>query len=116
METRNETASRVLSSPEFLEYIDCKKKVEGNVSLYSMIGEYESAAAALVKLMENSDYDAAEAIRLTNDVEFLSGQIEKHPDYIALVAANDRLQLFMSTLPVTCSGSCDGCSQNCHKE
>lgn len=116
MEVRNELAAKVLSSAEFLDYIEKKKAVEANESLYAVIEEYERTTAALVALMQQTDYDAAEAIRLTNDAEFLSSQIEKHPDYVSLVAANDLLQAYLASHMPTCGGSCEGCSQGCHKE
>ncbi len=116
MEERNVLASRVLNSSEFLHYVEMKKAVEANETLYPMILEYEKTTEALVSLMQNSEYDAAEAIRLTNDAEYLSGQIERHPDYCRLVEANDRLQAFLAATQPACGGACATCAQNCHKE
>lgn len=112
MEVRNELAAKVLGSPEFADYIEKKKAVEANEPLYAMIQEYERTTTALVALMQDEAYDAQEAIRLTNDAEYLSGQIERHPDYIALAAANDRLQAFLAAAK-PCGGACEGCRQDC---
>lgn len=114
MDNRNELASKVLESTVFTNYLDKKKAAESNAPLYAMIQEYDRTTEALMALLQGADYDPAEAIRLTNDAEYLSAEIQKHPDVQALNAANEELQAYLACCKQTCSG-CDACSHPCNE-
>lgn len=99
---------------ELKTYLDLLQAVKSDESLMAMISEYESAAEQLNELLQNPDYDAAEAIRLTNDAEYLSMMIQNNPLYSAYARAKDTVQKSMQErFPHGCGCSCAACQSKC---
>lgn len=77
---------------ELKEYLILLERVKKDEALMKLIDEYDADAARLNELLKNPDYDAAEAIRLTNDIEYLTLVIERHPLYQSYAAAKAAME------------------------
>ncbi len=80
---------------ELKEYLELRQQILSDPALFSLIKEYDSDVEKLNTLLLDQDYDAAEAIRLTNDVEYLSGLIEKDPLYRKYLSAKEAVSSLM---------------------
>ena len=54
---------------ELKTYLELSEKVKADKALMDLIDAYQSETKQLMDLLQNPDYDAQEAIRLTNDVD-----------------------------------------------
>ena len=70
--------------------------VKKDEKLMQLMTEYETDANRLQALLNDPDYDAAEAIRLTNDLEYLSDEIQRVPLYHAFAEAKAKLDQSVS--------------------
>lgn len=99
---------------ELKTYLELSEKVKADAALMKSILEYESKTKTLVELVQKEDYDAAEAIRLTNDVEYLSDVISKNELYQQFVEAKDELEkVLRERVALSCDCDCKNCSQGC---
>lgn len=102
---------------ELKHYLNLSEQVNRDEALLAMIREYEETTKRLALLIQEPDYDAAEAIRLTNDSEYLSEQIANHPLYRSYVEAKRALQTVLEQraqkhIP-SCSCGCASCQGAC---
>lgn len=81
---------------ELKTYLTLLKKVQSDESLMKAIEVYEDTTRRLQALLKDEDYDAAEAIRLTNDAEYLSDMIRRNPTYSEFAAAKETLDQSMA--------------------
>ena len=102
---------------ELKTYLTLSKQVNQDAALLEMIHSYEDSGKKLALLLQNKDYDAAEAIRLTNDIEYLSEQIFNSPLYRSYVEAKDALRSVLAKrseqfIP-SCACGCNKCEGGC---
>ena len=76
---------------ELKHYLELSEKVKADQPLMELIDAYQSETKQLMDLLQDPDYDAQEAIRLTNDVEYMSAQISQNDLYRQFAAAKDAL-------------------------
>jgi site-specific recombinase XerD len=76
---------------ELKTYLELSEKVKADKALMELIDAYQTETKQLMDLIQDPNYDAQEAIRLTNDVEYMSGQISSNALYAQFVAAKDAL-------------------------
>lgn len=99
---------------ELKTYLELSEQVKANTALMDMIREYESKTKLLVELVQKEDYDPAEAIQLTNDVEYLSELISRSELYQQFVTAKDELEkVLRERVALSCDCDCSNCSQDC---
>lgn len=101
---------------ELKTYLELSESVKNDRALMDLIETYEKESAELVRLIQNENYDAHEAIRLTNDVEFLSQTISQHPLYIQFLEAKSRLEKALrnkAAMTMTCDCNCSTCASKC---
>ena len=77
---------------ELKTYLEISEKLKADEALMNLIETYESETKQLLDLVQKPDYDAQEAIRLTNDVEYMSDLISKNELYREFVKAKDELE------------------------
>ena len=101
---------------ELKTYLELSEKVKADAALMQLIDEYQAETKQLLDLIQNPDYDAQEAIRLTNDVEYMSDQISKNALYREFVAAKDALDRVLrerAALSMPCDCNCSTCKAEC---
>ena len=77
---------------ELKDYLDLQNAVRADAALVKLINEYEDSCAALTKLLSDPACDGGEAIRLMNDIEYMSAEIETNPTYQSYVIARERYE------------------------
>lgn len=101
---------------ELKAYLEASEKLKADEALMKLIDAYESETKQLVELVQHPDYDAQEAIRLTNDVEFMSDLISKNELYRTFVSAKDALEKALrekAAMSMPCDCNCSTCQSEC---
>lgn len=101
---------------ELKTYLELSEKVKADKALMALIDAYQKETKELMELLQDPDYDAEKAIRLTNDVEYMSEQISQNKLYQAFVAAKDALERALrekAVMSMPCDCNCSTCHQNC---
>ena len=101
---------------ELKTYLDLSEQVKADHALMELIDTYQTETKQLMDLIQNPDYDAAEAIRLTNDVEYMSQQISENPLYRKFLAAKDALDRALrekAAMSMPCDCNCSTCKAEC---
>ena len=101
---------------ELKTYLELSEKVKADAALMQLIDDYQNETKQLMDLLQDPDYDAQEAIRLTNDVEWMSGQISSNPLYREFVAAKDALDRVLrekAAMSMPCDCNCSTCHKDC---
>ena len=101
---------------ELKTYLELSEKVKADSALMQLIDAYQSETKQLMDLIQDPDYDAQEAIRLTNDVEYMSDQISKNPLYREFIAAKDALDRVLrekAAMSMPCDCNCSTCKSEC---
>ena len=101
---------------ELKQYLELSEKVKADKALMELIDAYQSETKQLMDLLQDPDYDAQEAIRLTNDVEYMSMQISANELYRQFVSAKDALDKALrekAVMSMPCDCNCSKCSKEC---
>ena len=101
---------------ELKTYLELSEKVKADKALMNLIDTYQSETKKLMELLQDPDYDAQEAIRLTNDVEYMSDQISKNKLYVEFVEAKDALDRVLrekAAMSMPCDCNCSTCKNEC---
>lgn len=101
---------------ELKTYLELSEKLKADKALMEMIDAYQAETKQLMDLVQNPDYDAQEAIRLTNDVEFMSETISRNKLYQDFVAAKDALDKVLrekAAMSMPCDCNCSTCKSDC---
>lgn len=76
---------------ELKDYLELRQRVLSDSSLAALIQEHDSDVDKLNKLLSDPDYNATEAIELTNDIEYLSSLIIQNPLYLEYLDAKESI-------------------------
>ena len=101
---------------ELKHYLDISEKVKADEALMQLIDTYQAETKRLMELIQDPDYDAQEAIRLTNDVEYMSAQIsanELYREFLEAKEALDRALREKAILSMPCDCNCSTCKNEC---
>lgn len=101
---------------ELKTYLELSERIRADKALTELIDNYEAETKQLMDLLQNPDYDAQEAIRLTNDVEYMSEQIANNELYKSYVAAKDALEKTLrekAAMSMPCDCNCSTCKSDC---
>ena len=101
---------------ELKTYLELSEQVKADKALMALIDTYQSETRQLMDLIQDPDYDAQEAIRLTNDVEYMSGQISENELYKQFIAAKDALDRVLrekAAMSMPCDCNCSTCNKDC---
>ena len=106
MEEKKKGMLDVLAADEIHRYVKARRAVNDDTELSAMVKEYEEGSAKLVKMIQTEGFDADEAVRLSNDM-----------DYIGLRAAykamNEYLASVKGQVTFSCGGDCSSCAEAC---
>ena len=101
---------------ELKTYLELGEQIRADKALVELIDAYEKETKQLMDLLQDPDYDAQEAIRLTNDVEYMSEQISRNELYQSYVAAKDALEKVLrekAAMSMPCDCNCSTCKSDC---
>ena len=101
---------------ELKTYLELSESVKADKALMTLIEAYETETKKLMDLLQDPDYDAQEAIRLTNDVEYMSEQIASNALYRRFVAVKDALDRALrekAAMSMPCDCNCGTCNKDC---
>ena len=91
-------------------------EVKANEPLMRLIEEQESAKSRLRTLLQDSDYDPEEAIRLTNDIAYIAEILEQNPLYRSYTEAQraiEQVNAGRNSKLTACGRQCPMCQRNC---
>ena len=117
MEVKKKGMLDVLSADEIHRYLKAKRAVNEDTELSEMVREYEEGNARLEKLVQTEGFDADEAVRLSNDMDYIGFLLSQNPKIIELQAANKAMNEYLAqakgTVSFSCGGNCSSCAEAC---
>ncbi len=117
MEEQKKGMLDVLAADEIHRYMKARRAVNDDTELSEMVKEYEEGNKRLEKLIETEGFDADEAIRLSNDMDYIGFLLSQNPKIVELQAANKAMNEYLAaakgTVSFTCGGNCRGCQEAC---
>ena len=107
----------VLAADEIHRYMKAKRAVNEDTELSEMVKEYEEGNKRLAKLIETEGFDADEAVRLSNDMDYIGFLLSQNPKILELQAANKAMNEYLAaakgTVTFSCGGDCSSCAEAC---
>ena len=117
MEEKKKGMLDVLAADEIHRYMKAKRAVNEDTELSEMVKEYEEGNKRLEKLIETEGFDADEAVRLSNDMDYIGFLLSQNPQILELQAANKAMNEYLAaakgTVTFSCGGDCSSCAEAC---
>ena len=117
MEEKKKGMLDVLAADEIHRYMKAKRAVNEDTELAAMVKEYEEGNARLEKLIQTEGFDADEAVRLSNDMDYIGFLLSQNPKIVELQAANKAMNQYLDsakgTVSFACGGNCGTCGEGC---
>jgi cell fate (sporulation/competence/biofilm development) regulator YlbF (YheA/YmcA/DUF963 family) len=117
MEDKKKGMLDVLAADEIHRYMKAKRAVNEDTELSEMVKEYEEGNKRLAKLIETEGFDADEAVRLSNDMDYIGFLLSQNPKIVELQAANRAMNEYLAaakgTVTFSCGGDCSSCAEAC---
>ena len=117
MEEKKKGMLDVLAADEIHRYMKAKRAVNEDTELSEMVKEYEEGNKRLAKLIETEGFDADEAVRLSNDMDYIGFLLSQNPKILELQAANKAMNEYLAaakgTVTFSCGGDCSSCAEAC---
>ena len=117
MEDKKKGMLDVLAADEIHRYMKAKRAVNEDTELSEMVKEYEEGNKRLEKLIETEGFDADEAVRLSNDMDYIGFLLSQNPKILELQAANKAMNEYLAaakgTVTFSCGGDCSSCAEAC---
>ena len=117
MEDKKKGMLDVLAADEIHRYMKAKRAVNDDTELSEMVKEYEEGNKRLAKLIETEGFDADEAVRLSNDMDYIGFLLSQNPKILELQAANKAMNEYLAaakgTVTFSCGGDCSSCAEAC---
>ena len=117
MEEKKKGMRDVLSADEIHRYLKAKRAVNEDTELSEMVKEYEEGNARLEKMIRTAGFDADEAVKLSNDMDYIGFLLSQNPKIVELQAANKAMNTYLATAKGTvsfsCGGNCSRCGEAC---
>lgn len=117
MEEKKKGMLDVLAADEIHRYMKAKRAVNEDTELSEMVKEYEEGNKRLAKLIETEGFDADEAVRLSNDMDYIGFLLSQNPKIVELQAANRAMNEYLAaakgTVTFSCGGDCSSCAEAC---
>ena len=117
MEDKKKGMLDVLAADEIHRYMKAKRAVNEDTELSEMVKEYEEGNKRLAKLIETEGFDADEAVRLSNDMDYIGFLLSQNPKILELQAANKAMNEYLAaakgTVTFSCGGDCSSCAEGC---
>ena len=117
MEEKKKGMLDVLAADEIHRYLKAKRAVNDDTELSEMVKEYEEGNARLAELVRQKDFDTDEAVRLSNDMDYIGFILSQNPKIVELQAANKAMNEYLATakgsVSFSCGGNCSSCGEGC---
>ena len=117
MEEKKKGMLDVLAADEIHRYLKAKRAVNEDTELSEMVKEYEEGNERLAKLVQQKDFDTEEAVRLSNDMDYIGFLLSQNPKIVELQAANKAMNEYLAaakgTVSFSCGGNCSSCAEGC---
>ena len=117
MEEKKKGILDVPAADEIHRYMTAKRAVNDDEELSSIVKEYEEGNARLEKLVQSGSFDTDEAIRLSNDMDYIGFILSQNPKIVELQAAHKAMKEYLAsakgTVSFSCGGNCSGCAEAC---
>ena len=84
MEEKKKGMLDVLAADEIHRYLKAKRAVNDDTELSEMVKEYEEGTARLAKMVQSEGFDADEAVRLSNDMDYIGFLLSQNPKIVEL--------------------------------
>ena len=117
MEEKKKGMLDVLSADEIHRYLKAKRAVSEDTELSEMVKEYEEGNARLEQMVKQDSFDEMEAVRLSNDMDYIGFILSQNPKIVELQAANKAMNAYLAAakgnLSFSCGGNCGSCGEAC---
>ena len=117
MEEKKKGMLDVLAADEIHRYLKAKRAVNDDTELSEMVKEYEEGTARLAKMVQTEGFDADEAVRLSNDMDYIGFLLSQNPKIVELQAANKAMNEYLAkakgAVSFSCGGNCSSCGEAC---
>ena len=117
MEEKKKGLLDVLAADEIHRYMKARRAVNDDTELAAMVKEYEEGSDRLVKMIQTEGFDADEAVKLSNDLDYIGFILGQNPLIVELRAAykamNEYLASVKGNVSFSCSGNCSSCGEGC---
>ena len=117
MEEKKKGMLDVLAADEIHRYLKAKRAVNDDTELSEMVKEYKEGTAQLAKMVQTEGFDADEAVRLSNDMDYIGFLLSQNPKILELQAANKAMNEYLAaakgTVTFSCGGDCSSCAEAC---
>ena len=123
IELARELGLALANSAEFIRMKNAQNAVEQNEGINAALTELREKRERLVNILAEEETDNLEALRLTNDIDRLEGQLQENPMFVELLSAQSAFSSVLSAIndeinaciggetsgSASCSGSCESC-------
>ncbi len=117
MEEKKKGMLDVLAADEIHRYLKARRAVNEDTELAAMVKEYEEGNARLKKMVQTEGFDADEAVRLSNDMDYIGFLLSQNPKIVELQSANKAMNEYLvaakGTVSFSCGGNCSSCAEAC---
>ena len=117
MEEKKKGLLDVLAADEIHRYMKARRAVNDDTELAAMVKEYEEGSDRLVKMIQTEGFDTDEAVKLSNDMDYIGFILGQNPLIVELRAAykamNEYLASVKGNVSFSCGGNCSSCAEGC---
>lgn len=123
VELARELGLALANSAEFIRMKNAQNAVEQNEGINAALTELREKRERLVNILAEEETDNLEALRLTNDIDRLEGQLQDNPLFLELLEAQAAFSTVLRTIndeinaciggetseSTSCEGDCGSC-------
>lgn len=123
IELARELGLALAQSAEFIRMKSAQSVVEKDEAITALLKELNEKRDRLVAVLAEDETDNLEALRLTDDIDRLEGQLQENPMFVELLSAQSAFSSVLSAIndeinaciggetsgSASCSGSCESC-------
>ncbi len=123
IELARELGLALANSAEFIRMKNAQNAVEQNEGINAALTELREKRERLVNILAEEETDNLEALRLTNDIDRLEGQLQDNPLFLELLEAQAAFSTVLRTIndeinaciggetseSASCEGDCSSC-------
>jgi cell fate (sporulation/competence/biofilm development) regulator YlbF (YheA/YmcA/DUF963 family) len=123
IELARELGLALANSAEFIRMKNAQNAVEQNEGINAALTELREKRERLVNILAEEETDNLEALRLTNDIDRLEGQLQDNPLFLELLEAQAAFSTVLRTIndeinaciggetseSASCEGDCGSC-------
>lgn len=123
IELARELGLALAESTEFVRMKNAQSAVEKDDAITALLKELNEKRDRLVAVLAEDETDNLEALRLTDDIDRLEGQLQENPLFVELMTAQSSFSSVLTAIndeinaciggetssSASCNGSCESC-------